>query len=281
MPLPVVAVIMWQLVLAVGRWVVASGIGWAFVKSSYDGAISEIADAWHGDEIGTLTHQIDLTIIRLINHHLNVGLAETSPFSVSNWAMAMTTKAGIPLRDIFDRDVLREDLESYALDRLQAATGYRLSSLTDDAAVRRDVESIALAMIERKTGLPLSVAVSEIGTDPNHIRSKLVDWCAPIVVERILSGADDVSKASMMAELRRRSGNQGLSPDKLAQRINDAAAAVAMSALAQLPRHEQSKATRRKLQLREGQRKFRAAHGRRDQYVPVGYVATIAKDGDG
>ncbi len=279
MPLPVLAVIIWQLIIAVGRWLAVTGVGAALAKSAYDGALSEISDAWKGDAIGTLQHQIDVTAIRLINHHLDIDLSETTPWDASNWASALTRKIGVPIRNAFDRDMLREDLESYALDKLQSSTGYRLSSLTDEAAIRKDIELIALAMIERKTGLPLSAAVSEVGTDPNHIRSKIVDWCAPIVVERILSGADDVSKASMMAELRRRSGNQGLSADKLAQRINDAAAAVAIDALAKLPQHEQSKLTRRKLQLREAQRKFRAANGRREQYVPVGYTATIDRDG--
>jgi len=231
----------------------------------------------------------------------STGLDLGGDLSRKSVAKAIAEKAGVPLRDPFDKDILREDLdryavaqiydrsgvairslsdkqgliedlESHALDQLQAKTGYRLSSLTDATAVKEDLMSIGMQIAQDRTGVPLAGIKT-----PDDAKDALIAWATPLVFDRLLAAVpSDESLAggnTLIHQIKQRlgPGSAGLSSREIVRAVHSHIVASSVDLLVRAP--ATGKVDRRRLQLRWAQKKFRERHKKREIYVPLGFVA--------
>lgn len=198
----------------------------------------------------------------------------------------VSKKAGIPLRNVLDKELLQEDLEQYALAMVEQRTNIRLSSLRDVNALRADFVRIAGGVITERTGIPLTDI-----TNPEQVKLDVMSWAKDQV---LLEVGEDVHSAvsaewkngvSMLKMVRERTG-KNVSPKALLRGVNDAMVARYMVKVEQSGGQGMSKQDRRRLQNKMAQRKFRARADRRNGewdgrqgakviYVPKGWAAAV------
>ena len=81
-------------------------------------------------------------------------------------------KSGIPIRDITDKEKVKEDLETYATDMLYNVSGYRLRSLTNPYVARWDMMMIGLKVVEQYAGIPMLSDVCYRFAPSKHVDSQ-------------------------------------------------------------------------------------------------------------
>lgn len=214
-----------------------------------------------------------------------IQLDENDPFSDASFSGALTQKTGIPIRSIKDRAMLEEDIDNYAAGRLSQAIGFQVSSLRDPAKAREDLERAAVLILAEKTGIPF--ALGDGGLDPVQIKEQVKDWArAQLAAEfsgsagaalAALSG-EGVDFEALVAEVNGKmvalGSGESISANSLALHVADS---LVKSSIAKLHTTAvgMSKKSRRSIQLREAQRKFRSTHGNRQKYIPLGMGAVI------
>lgn len=187
------------------------------------------------------------------------------------------------MRNVFDPQMIREDLESFALDQLKERSGYRLSSLTDTAKVRGDLGNIGLAIVQDRTGIPVAGLASV-----EDAKQAILDWAAPQIYDRLLhdvpadvaeAGAAGVGVETLISQIRARAGvhGQDVSSREIVRAIQSH---VLASSIVMIPSVSGgSKVDRRRLQVRWAQKKFRERHGKRQLYVPLGFEVSTTYTG--
>lgn len=210
-----------------------------------------------------------------------------SPFSDASLAGAVSQKTGVPLRSLKDRAMIEEDLDDYAAALVSSRIGFQLSTLRDPVRLRADFERAALAVITEKTGIPLVPAAEGETLSVDTIKAQVEDWAKARVMTELSTKA-----GAALEEL----GAAGVDFESLAQTMNEKLAALGSanvvdarmvalevaerlvsSSVAQL--HQTAvvgtKKSRRALQVLKAQQRFRALHGNRQKYVPLGMSANI------
>ena len=265
MPLPLVAVAVYDLVAAAVVWVVRNKVVSIVTAEFPVEFLARMGDSSVVDLLDK-ARRVTLSIIAdaagvEVNLDLPIGQA---------LAELVVRQSGVPIRTLFDREMLREDLEAYALDTLQAKSGYRLSSLTDAEKVKGDMMAIGMQIAQDRTGLPLAGVET-----PEQARDVLVTWAAPIVYDRLLTAVpSDESLAggdTLLHQIRQRLGSAGedLSSREIVRAVHSHIVASSVNLLVKAP--ATGKVDRRRLQLRWAQKKFRERHGKREIYVPLGF----------
>lgn len=284
MPLPVVvgaAVVaaVRGLIVVVGRWLVTNRLTGLV-------AVGTVANL-NGYTVDEVIEAFWLAVYQVLGAAIGEELNTSMPLGHA-LADAITRRSGVPIRTLFDRDLLREDLEAFALDQLQAKSGYRLSSLTDAAKVKGDLQEIGLQIVQDRTGVPLAGA----GAEPENIKAAITSWAEAQVYERLLasvpaddllSGDDSVRKGAdtLVAQIQARAGGPArhLSTRQVVEALNSHV--LARSLLSVVQKVDADKVTRRRLQNRWAQKKFRERHKKREIYVPLGFVVETRYVGGG
>jgi hypothetical protein len=215
-----------------------------------------------------------------------IHLDPDDPFSDSSISGAVSQRTGIPLRTMLDQQMIEEDIDDYTARRVSERIGYRISTFRNLQQLRADFELAALAIVTEKTGIPFAPLDGQ-PVSVDYIKSNVEDWARAALMEKIsadagqalslLSGAgvDFEAVAESMNRKLEALGSPNLASARgLALEVAEGLVSSSMQRFHAVAVGA-SKKERRALQLRAAQRKFRATHGNRQKYIPLGMSATI------
>ncbi len=226
-------------------------------------------------------------IVEEVTARTGLQLDPSDPFSDASLAGALSARTGIAIRSVKDRAMIEEDIEDFAVARVSEKLGFQISSLRDPVKLRADFERAALAVITEKTGIPL-VPPDDGVLSAEAIKQQVEDWARARITTELsgsaaqaleVLGAQGVDFESLAAEMNGKL--QALGSDEvvtakgLALKVAESLVSSSVSRF-HATAVGVSKKSRRILQLREAQRKFRAAHGNRQVYVPLGMSASVS-----
>lgn len=197
-------------------------------------------------------------------------------------AREIAGQTGIPIRDITDKQMLREDLEDYACVLIEQRTGYRLSSLSNTEKLKGDMVRIGIGLVGERTGIYL--------TDPTNIdaiKADLLAWGKEEIMRQVSVDLESALNAeygngvSLLAYMKQVTGRD-IKPSELLSGVKAAAIGHFQAAAERV--QPITKADRRRQQNKINQRKFRLAHqvGKEKgdksggpRYVPVGWRSVV------
>lgn len=283
MPVPLVAAAVWPAVVSLVTWLIQwiarrkllEWVGLAVAGGKVGDVGLQVASLWSDHDINEFSNAFDRVVVGMAREYLEIELNPSSPFSMHSFTNAVVVKCGVPLRNIFDGEMVKQDLESFSLDQLAAKSGYRLSSLTDTAKVKGDLGNIGLAIVQERTGIPVAGLASI-----EDAKQAILDWAAPQIYDRLLhdvpldvaaAGLDGGGVETLISQIRARAGvhGQDVSSREIVRAIQSH---VLASSIVMIPQVSGgSKVDRRRLQVRWAQKKFRERHGKRQLYVPLGF----------
>ena len=296
MPVPLVAAAVWPAVVSLVTWVVQwiarrkllEWVGLTVAGSKVGDVGLQVASLWNDHDIHEFGNRFDQVVVGMAREYLEIELNPSAPISKSSFTNALVAKSGVPLRNLFDREMVKQDLESFALDQLSEKSGYRLSSLTDTSKVKGDLQNIGLAIVQERTGIPVAGLASI-----DDAKQAMIDWAAPQVYERLLhdvpgevaaAGLAGESVETLISQIRARAGvhGQDVSSRDIVRALHSHVLGATIAMVPQVSGG--SKVDRRRRQVRWAQKKFRERHGKRELYVPLGFeVSTtfVGKSDDG
>lgn len=220
-------------------------------------------------------------------YYAGLSLDPEDPWSDASIAGAVGQKVGIPFRSFKDSDMIREDLDSFAVGLISAKSGYQVRSIQNVATLKEDFLQIGTAELSARLGLPAGVMPGPGAVfDPVEIRAQLLTWAKAELMaqvnENVGIGVADVLAAADLegtaAELNSRLVSLGsvenVTARQLAVRIANEMATAAVVDYQRVALGA-SKRSRRQESLRAAQAKFRARHGNRQVYVPLGMAASV------
>lgn len=259
------------------------------------------------EKFGVLTGGMSLTdtiITKIVGHDLKAeafavvveevaektGLAldPQDPFSDASLAAALSGRMGITIRSVKNREMIVEDIEDFAVGRVSEKLGFTITTLRDPVRMRQDFESAALNMIAEKTGIPFVPPAAGAEWSVEEIKSQVEDWARARIATDLSVSANDAlavlagggvdfesAAAAMNEKLELIESGDRVTAKRLALHV---AESLVQQSAAQFQKTAMSvsKKSRRQLQLREAQRKFRMAHGNRQVYVPLGMSANVS-----
>ena len=210
------------------------------------------------------------------------------PFSDASMAAALSGRMGITIRSVKNREMIIEDIEDFAVGRVSEKLGFTITTLRDPVRMRQDFEAAALNMIAEKTGIPFVPPAAGAEWSAEEIKSQVEDWARARIATDLSVSANDAlavlssggvdfesAAAAMNEKLDLIESGDRVTAKRLALHV---AESLVQQSAAQFQKTAMnvSKKSRRQLQLREAQRKFRRAHGNRQVYVPLGMSADIS-----
>lgn len=272
MPLPAVV----GVAALVGRLFAVLSTRWGWMSlgalAAQGGDIWEAVKAWAVEEVARRS---------------GLGLDPADPFSDSSMAGAVGARIGVTVRSLKDQNMIREDLENYAVGLISQRVGYEVRSVSNVSIMREDFQRIGCALLTERLQLPVGILPAAGGEiNAAEIKQNLLGWAKAELLagvgDQVAISLDDLQQIGdvegLAVQLNGRLSAMGSPESVTARQIAlHISNKLAVSAIADYGRvsEEISKRTRRQLQLRAAQSKFRAAHGNRQKYVPLGMVATI------
>lgn len=242
------------------------------------------AIAWVIEKLydGDLKADVYKAVVKEVAARTGMTLDENDPLSDASLAGAVGEKMGIQLRSLKNVDTIKEDVDYYVVGIIQQKTGYQIRSLLSASGLREDLQQIAAAELSNSLGIPAGVfpGPGEV-FDPVKIREQLVTWAKAefmTQVEGEIQGALSVIEGSgdvqaMAQQLNMRLSEMGSAENVTARQIAvRVASSLATKAVVDYQKlaNMGTKRGRRLASLRAAQKKFRAVHGNRQHYVPLG-----------
>lgn len=274
MPLPLVVVAIYEMVMGVVAWCVANPL----TASAVVTGAATLAEVDMGDVARRARNALAAVINGVAPFNFEGGDFESGQRFKAALAREIAGKSGIAIRDITDRDLLREDLEIHALGMIEQKTGYRISSLTNLEVVKGDMLKIGSSIIAERVGIRFS-DLSNVET----IKSDLLAWGQDQIMVELSKNLESAlnteytNGVSLMQMMKTATGRD-VSPRELLSGLRSATMQryAERSAAVQV----ETKADRRRLQNRINQKRFRDKHKKgsstydrsgRPVYIPIGW----------
>lgn len=236
-----------------------------------------------------LTYNVKQELFAIVAEEMSaragLSLDPNDPFSDASVAGAVSQKIGIPIRSVKDQQMILEDVDDWAAARISEKVGFQISSLRDPARARADFEAAALAIVTEKTGIPFTAGGGPLTTE--EIKSQVEDWARARLTTEIAGSATEalnilggagVDFESLTAEINGKlvalGSGEHLNAEGLAMHVAESLVKSSVQRFTKTAAGV-SKKSRRALQLRAAQQKFRSVHGNRQQYVPLGMVGSV------
>lgn len=216
-------------------------------------------------------------------------LDPAAPLTEASLTNALYERTGVQLRTLRDKQMIREDIEQYAAGLVSQKSGYTVRSLSDVNILKEDLQRAACAVLSLRLGIPAGVLPGDgEAFDAVAIKDRLLTWAKAELMNRVegevslaLGDIQQIGDLEALAvELNGQLAAMGSEEQFTARRLALAVSnKMAVNAVADYGRvaADMSKRTRRQLQLRDAQRKFRATHGNRQQYVPLGFEGVVTE----
>lgn len=229
----------------------------------------------------------DWAVAEVVNR-AGIQLDPAAPFSDASMAGAVSQKLGVSLRSLKEPAMIREDLDNYAAELISTKSGYQISSVTNPASLRADFERVAMAIMTDRLGIPVGVVGSEFSVEA--VRENVLSWAKAellanvggetgfAVQEIIQAGGLEAVANDLNSRLSAMGSIEAVTSRQLAVKV---AEKMASNAVADFGRVAASydKKNRKRMLNRAAQQKFRAAHGNRQIYVPLGMTAAVNEGG--
>ncbi|MGV0950461.1 MAG: hypothetical protein ACOYB3_07275 [Azonexus sp.] len=247
------------------------------------GLASVLGDLTSGD----LGHNVAVLISDEIYEFTGMRIDPAQLISDAGISAAVSERVGFTIRTLKNKQSIKEDLENHALEIVSQRSGYQLHSITDAAILKNDMVQIGSAMLSQRLGIPAGVLPGDgEAFDAPAIKERLLAWAKAELMTRVegdarLAIADfaqigdiEALAVELNGRLAAMGSDEAITARQMAVYVSNK---MAVNAVADYGRVAvgMSKRTRRQLQLRDAQQKFRAAHGNRQKYVPLGMHATI------
>ncbi len=173
-------------------------------------------------------------------------------------ASMVAKKAGFPVRSLLDMEMLKEDLLSAAAGLLEQRTGVKLNNLRDAGQVKADLLAYGANRIAVETGIYLSNPA-----DLEQVKADIIEHGTQIGMARIVEDLQGAMNAAdkdgvRLSALLSRAGMNNVKPADMVKNANSVLLRYADRRFAQVK--AETKKEKRKIQLKEAQRRFRARH---------------------
>lgn len=248
--------------------------------------------AWsEGKPLSQMKQEIERMIldwvVSYVAHKSGLRLNDDDPLSDASFCNAISERIGVTIRTLKDKNLIKEDLDGYATELISSKSGYTVRSVQNVAMLKEDFLRIGAAELSARLGLPAGVMPGPGAVfDAGAVREQLLLWAKAELMAEVSSKASikaadilgAVDLEATAAGLNARFDAKGLidyvSAKQIAVRI---ASEMATDAIVEFQKFaiNGSKKSRRRELLRAAQAKFRAAHGNRQKYVPLGMSAVI------
>lgn len=212
-------------------------------------------------------------------------LDSDDPFSDASLSGAMSQKTGITIRSLKDRAMIEEDVDAYAAAIVSDRSGYTVRSVRNIVTLKEDLTNIGAAMVSDRLGIPLGVVQGETW-DSEVIKGRVLEWAkaelmtrlgedVEIGVQQIMeAGSLEAVANDLNASLSAVGSAENVTARQIAAKLAGVMATNAVVNFGKTAR-AMSKLDRRRELNRAAQQKFRAAHGNRQQYIPLGMTSTV------
>lgn len=267
MPLPLAAlapaliVLLQQAAGYIGRTGLLRVIGWGGASVGAGAIGGEYLSALATGDAGALTKTMLKAAAVVVEYETGIQLDDEDPFGGNSMGNAVTQKSGVPVRNLYDKEGVREDLEHFALDQFSLKTGYQLSSLRDPERIKADVVAIGISIMEERMHFPLTQIMTE--EDP---KQALIEYFTPLVIDRITKEVEsrDINAESLIVAIQAKTGAK-FTKRQINKALNSKLIQQSLQYIAK--KRQKGADTRRRLQNRAAQARFRAKHGNRTKYV--------------
>lgn len=258
---PVVIGVLQQAVAYVGRTGLLKLLASTGTAAGAGALGGEYVSALVTGDAGALQKQLLRAAAVVVEYETGLQLDDDEPFGGSSMGSAVTQKSGVPVRNLYDKEGVREDLEHFALDQFSLKTGYQLSSLRDPERIKADVVAIGISIMEEKVHFPLTQIMSE--EDP---KQALIEYFTPLVIDRITKEVEsrDINAESLIVQIQAKTGAK-FTKRQINKALNSKLIQQSLQYIAK--KRQKGADTRRRLQNRAAQARFRAKHGNRAKYV--------------
>lgn len=284
MPLPVVAVALVTLFRAlVGRLLARAatikGLAWLA-----GGAVVQGWALGNPEDYRAFKDKFNEMAVSMFANLAGVNLAIDDPFSDASICNAIGEKTGVALRTVKDKASMREDVERWALAKLEEKTGLHIRKIGDKAGVVKDVMRFASPVVADATGIPLN-DISDAEKTKSDIKNYLEDRALVVLaddlerVKALANAALESAGTSLEALAAKIVKKGGVDPVTGLPNVKIDAAMIALGVLARAliaadkrrraEEAERQKASRRQEQVRAAVRRFREKHGSRTYYERV------------
>ncbi|KXB29250.1 hypothetical protein AT959_14840 [Dechloromonas denitrificans] len=231
--------------------------------------------------------EINDAIVKEAAERAGVTLDAENPLSDASLANAVFQRTGIPLRSLRDQVLIKEDLDTWAASLVSAKSGYTIRSVSNVAILKEDLQRTACAVLTERLGIPAGVLPSDgQAFDPEAIKTRLLAWAKAEIMTRVgedvgvsvdeIMALGDVESVAyeLNSLLKLADSDMTVTGRKLAVRVVNQLAARSVVEYQQVVQGD-TKASRRRLQNRKAQERFRAKWGNRQKYVPLDMNAVI------
>ncbi len=246
------------------------------------------AVAWVVEKVydGDLKKDVYSAIAKEAADRAGLVLDENDPISDASFSGAVSQKLGFPVRTLKNRQMIIEDLDSFAADMVSQRSGYTVRSVSNVDMLKQDLERVALAVVSEKIGIPLGqIADDGFQIDTEAIKGRVLEWAKAQLLtkvnEQISIEVLDLAQGNvdwLVGSINERAaaGNVAGTVDAygVSLMIADRLAVGAVKSYQQAAVGMTKRQRRQELQ-RAAQAKFRRTHGNRQVYVPLGMAAQI------
>ena len=215
-----------------------------------------------------------------------VQLDPDNPFSDASFCNALYQKTGVQFRTLLDRQSVEEDLEAYAIALIEQKTGFQMTVTTfrDVEGLKLDLVNIGLFVVQQKTGIPIAAVSGTPSEWGQQIKDQLLVWGEAQLRQKLAADAQAIAGKmgelvdldALAGQINQRLADIGSTQDidvrGLALSIAEQVSAGAVQRF-QVQAGNMNKNSRRAVQNREAQRRFRAKWGDRRVYQSVSGAA--------
>lgn len=214
--------------------------------------------------------------------YAGLELDADDPLSDASFCGAIYKKTGVQFRTLLDRQSVEEDLEAYAIELIEMKTGFQMTVTTfrDVEGLKLDLVNIGLFVVQQKTGIPIAAVSGTPSEWGQQIKDQLLVWGEAQLRQKLAADAQAIAGKmgelvdldALAGQINKRLADIGSTQDidvrGLALSIAEQVSAGAVQRF-QVQAGEMNKNSRRAVQNREAQRRFRAKWGDRRVYQPV------------
>jgi len=269
------------LLVAVPYIITAFGVGVATAAAALGGTVEDVRQAgrriaaaainWILDDNAQITEEdlkgsaaLDSWMVRLINDRSPIKItsvlnkATLERDLLDGAAQLASAKTGIPIRTLFDKDMLIQDLSAGAAQILERRTGVKLTDLRDPVAIKNDLLSYGAGRLAAEAGIYLSNPA-----DMETVKDDLRAWGAEKAMTKVVNDlsaalATKTKDGTRLSTLLEKAGLKNVKPAEMVRHANGVLLGYANDRYRQVK--VETKAERRKAQVREAARRFRARH---------------------
>lgn len=233
-----------------------------------------------------LREDVEAYAVKMAADTAGLVLDPDEPFTDASFSNAISQRTGIAIRSIRDQQMIKEDLDTYAAGLVSERSGYHVRSVSNVPVLKEDLQRIACAVLTERLGIPAGVMPADGELfNPEAIKQRLLSWAKAelfarvgedigVQISEIMAAGDmELVAAEINALLKGMDSGFEVTGRKMAVFVANRLATKSVTEYQAVAAGD-TKKTRRQLQVKIAQQRFRAVHGNRQKYIPLGFTVT-------